>query len=110
VEVEERLLMYKVETYFCIVFDHVPVWLLSLDSLFAASVVIWGVQSARELGHRLMGSTFPPSLLLCKFRFLTIVATMRTADLCDLAWAKYQATGKKLSAVTHSRLSTMSLR
>jgi hypothetical protein len=25
---------------------------------------------------------------------------MRTANLCDLAWGGYQATGKKLSAVT----------
>jgi hypothetical protein len=48
---------------------------------------------------------------LWKFCFLTtvVVATMRTADLWGLAWAKYQATGKKLSAVTHLRLSSVSL-
>jgi hypothetical protein len=39
---------------------------------------------------------------LWKFRFLTVVATMRTADLWGLARAKYQATGKRLNAVTHS--------
>jgi hypothetical protein len=61
VEVEERLLTYKVETHFCIVvFDRVPVWLLSLDWSFAASVVIWGVPSARALSDRLDGSTSPP--------------------------------------------------
>jgi hypothetical protein len=47
---------------------------------------------------------------LRKFCFLTVVATMRTANLCHLAWGEYQATGKKLSALTHSRLSTVSLR
>jgi hypothetical protein len=47
---------------------------------------------------------------LRKFRFLTVVATMRTADLYNLAWGGYQATGEKLSAVTHSRLLTVSLR
>jgi hypothetical protein len=40
----------------------------------------------------------------------TVVSTMRTANLCDLAWGKYQATGKNLSAVTQLRLSTVSPR
>jgi hypothetical protein len=44
------------------------------------------------------------------FRFLTVVVTMRTDDLWGLPWAKYQVTVKKLSAVTHSRLSSVSPR
>jgi hypothetical protein len=36
-----------------------------------------------------------PRAFLWKFRFLTVVATMRTADLWGLAWAKYQGTGGK---------------
>jgi hypothetical protein len=41
---------------------------------------------------------------LKKNRIPTVTARMRRANLCALAWAKCQAAGKKLSAVTHSRL------
>jgi hypothetical protein len=63
----------------------------------------------RFVPRTILNVYIPFCTFLRKFRFLTVVATMRTADLWQLAWAKYQATGEKLSAVIHSRLSTVTL-
>jgi hypothetical protein len=64
VEIEERLLTSKVDTHFCIIFDDAPIWILSLDRTFAASVVMFGFESARALSDRLEDTEFSNHLLL----------------------------------------------
>jgi hypothetical protein len=64
VAVEERLLADKVATHFCLVFDHVPIWLLIMDPTFVASVVTFGVDNIQELTHRLEGQPLSSDLLL----------------------------------------------
>jgi hypothetical protein len=64
IEIEERFLTSKMDTHFCLLFNDAPIWLLSLDRSFAASVVLFGVVSARELSDRLDGTLFSPRLLL----------------------------------------------
>jgi hypothetical protein len=87
--------------------------------------VVWKNEKGWYFGHgQLILSAVVRDLFYCmyllywdkrraffwKFRIPTVASTMRTANLCALAWGKYQATGEKLSAVTQLRLSTVSLR
>jgi hypothetical protein len=66
------MLTNKVSTHFCLVFDHVPIWLLSLDRTFATSVVIFGIDIIQGLSSQLEGQPFSSDLLLAAVAHLGI--------------------------------------